>query len=367
MSPTTGGSTRSNNEPRISKRIRPNAQAVAARIFAVLLWILCSGVGNVAHAAAPTTGAGITPEEPGSSSRSAAMNSSGDATLQTQQTKVIDGHLLLDLKALTASANTTSAEKFESLREERNWALSEIRRRQNELSALNANPHQKPVPVPVLSEQAYNAQIEMIDSKITGLEGQQNDLSVNEGQRAAAHAQLIDLTGQKARKASELIESRQYQSALADYLSHSQKEQQIRQVLADTEDYIARADSSIDNLLVQTNKNDRFRLLMGGGFVFLVLTLIGCFFGFASRSGSIQDIFSHDRGLQFITLFSLVIAITLFGVMNILEGRELAALLGGLSGYILGRTNFGEVKAATQTVNGSTTATGNPPPGVNQG
>jgi hypothetical protein len=36
-------------------------------------------------------------------------------------------------------------------------------------------------------------------------------------------------------------------------------------------------------------------------------------------------------------LFFLVIAIILFGILRILEGKELSALLGGLSGYILGR------------------------------
>jgi hypothetical protein len=50
-----------------------------------------------------------------------------------------------------------------------------------------------------------------------------------------------------------------------------------------------------------------------------------------------QAIFSGTAGIQFVTLFSLVIAIILFGIIEILEGKELAALLGGLSGYILGR------------------------------
>jgi hypothetical protein len=50
-------------------------------------------------------------------------------------------------------------------------------------------------------------------------------------------------------------------------------------------------------------------------------------------------IFSGQAGIQFLTLFSLVIAIILFGITGILEGKELAALLGGLSGYILGRSN----------------------------
>lgn len=50
-----------------------------------------------------------------------------------------------------------------------------------------------------------------------------------------------------------------------------------------------------------------------------------------------REIFRGQAGIQFITLFSVVIAIILFGILGILEGKELAALLGGLSGYILGR------------------------------
>jgi hypothetical protein len=75
-------------------------------------------------------------------------------------------------------------------------------------------------------------------------------------------------------------------------------------------------------------------------FVFagLVLIVIFGFFAVAFKDENVRkSIFSSESGIQFITLFSLVIAIILFGIINILEGRELAALLGGLSGYILGR------------------------------
>jgi Bacterial Ig-like domain (group 2) len=51
-----------------------------------------------------------------------------------------------------------------------------------------------------------------------------------------------------------------------------------------------------------------------------------------------QAVFSGQVGLQFLALFSIVIAIILFGITTILEAKELAALLGSLSGYILGRT-----------------------------
>jgi hypothetical protein len=64
-----------------------------------------------------------------------------------------------------------------------------------------------------------------------------------------------------------------------------------------------------------------------------------------------RQVFSGRAGLQFITLFSLVIAIILFGIVEILEGKELAALLGGLSGYILGRSTSSPSPTSTQQQN----------------
>jgi hypothetical protein len=43
------------------------------------------------------------------------------------------------------------------------------------------------------------------------------------------------------------------------------------------------------------------------------------------------------NGLQFVTLFVLIIAVILFGILDILQGSELAAILAGISGYILGK------------------------------
>ena len=93
------------------------------------------------------------------------------------------------------------------------------------------------------------------------------------------------------------------------------------------------------NALLQTdilniNYTDRSTYI----FAILVGAVIIGFFGVALRSDKIREaIFTGESGIQFVTLFSLVIAIILFGVLKILEGKELAALLGGLSGYILGR------------------------------
>lgn len=95
-----------------------------------------------------------------------------------------------------------------------------------------------------------------------------------------------------------------------------------------------------------------FAVLVGG-------VIIG-FFVVAFTSEAVKTaIFAGDSGIQFVTMFSLVIAIILFGVLKILEGRELAALLGGLSGYILGR---GSQKDQAGRDNTPTTQPATPPP-----
>ena len=90
-------------------------------------------------------------------------------------------------------------------------------------------------------------------------------------------------------------------------------------------------------LIPQTQKN-QFKLWMSGIFAFMVLVVILGFFTVALRDSGVRSaIFSNQTGIQFVTLFSLVIAIILFGITGILEAKELSALLGGISGYILGR------------------------------
>jgi hypothetical protein len=86
----------------------------------------------------------------------------------------------------------------------------------------------------------------------------------------------------------------------------------------------------------------KFKTTMSTTFAVLVGLVIVGFFAVAFYDESVRrEIFSGMSGIQFVTLFSLVIAIILFGITGILEGKELAALLGGLSGYILGRGSAG--------------------------
>jgi hypothetical protein len=92
-----------------------------------------------------------------------------------------------------------------------------------------------------------------------------------------------------------------------------------------------------------------YATLVFGGLVSLVI--VG-FFWIAWSSHRVRTaIFAGDSGIQFVTLFSLVIAIILFGILKILEGRELSALLGGISGYILGRSSDGRFARLGQNKN----------------
>ena len=92
--------------------------------------------------------------------------------------------------------------------------------------------------------------------------------------------------------------------------------------------------------LAEKKMKQEFMTMVSLGAALLVALVIILFFSVAFRDGAVRrQIFSAEAGIQFITLFSLIIAMILFGVSGILEGRELSALLGGISGYILGRTN----------------------------
>lgn len=102
-------------------------------------------------------------------------------------------------------------------------------------------------------------------------------------------------------------------------------------------------------------------------FAILIGAVIIGFFWTAIKDDKVrQAVFAGQVGLQFIALFSIVIAIILFGITGILEAKELSALLGSIAGYILGRTMSSVNK--DNVLNGNTTNNGNGgnnPNGVN--
>jgi predicted phage tail protein len=101
---------------------------------------------------------------------------------------------------------------------------------------------------------------------------------------------------------------------------------------------LASVEDNIQDLLNPDVAKQKFKSSVSMVFAALVGAVILGFFAVAFHDERVrQAIFSGQAGMQFVTLFSLVIAIILFGITSILEAKELAALLGGLSGYILGR------------------------------
>jgi hypothetical protein len=114
----------------------------------------------------------------------------------------------------------------------------------------------------------------------------------------------------------------------------NKKEKEVRS----KEQERAIVENRLNEILNVELANQRFKDSMSKWFAGLVAAVIVGFFFIAWLDEKVrQTIFSGQAGIQFVTLFSLVIAIILFGITGILEGKELSALLGGLSGYILGR------------------------------
>ena len=104
---------------------------------------------------------------------------------------------------------------------------------------------------------------------------------------------------------------------------------------------LSKLDSRIGELLTVETLFQEFKTRVTVYFAGMVLIVVSMFvFIFWKDEFVRRTVFAGPAGLQFLTLFLLVVAIILFGVLGILEGKELAALLGGLSGYILGRVTM---------------------------
>lgn len=99
-------------------------------------------------------------------------------------------------------------------------------------------------------------------------------------------------------------------------------------------------DNKLSDLLNRDSLQNSFRLNISIAFTLLVAVVIIGFYMIAFKKDELaQNIFSGDKGIQFITLFLIIISIILFGIMGTLQSKELSALLGALSGYILGKTS----------------------------
>ena len=117
--------------------------------------------------------------------------------------------------------------------------------------------------------------------------------------------------------------------------------QDLRNTLSTANQTETLIESRIDRVLAEANEQNDFRLFISVAFTLLVAFVIAGFYFIAFKNKVVADAFGGEKGIQFITLFLVVIAIILFGIMGVFGGKELSALLGALSGYILGRSTSG--------------------------
>ena len=117
-------------------------------------------------------------------------------------------------------------------------------------------------------------------------------------------------------------------------------ENKVQDILKKT-DKLSSVGTKVTELNNTSYVTQNFKKQISWSFAFLVGLVIVGFFIIAYRDDEIRKtIFSGDSGLQFITIFSIIIAIILFGITEVLGGKELSALIGGISGYILGRSSI---------------------------
>lgn len=102
----------------------------------------------------------------------------------------------------------------------------------------------------------------------------------------------------------------------------------------------------INDLLEPEMRQQNFRMMVSFGFMVLIGTLLVIFFFVVYRKSgkSAYIMLLGASGLQFVTIFVLIISIIIFGILGVLGGTELAAILSGISGYVLGKNMKGEKK-----------------------
>lgn len=126
-------------------------------------------------------------------------------------------------------------------------------------------------------------------------------------------------------------------------------ENKVQEILKKT-DRLSTVGTKVTELNNTSYVSQNFKKQISWSFAGLVGLVITGFFIIAYKDESIRKtIFSGDSGLQFITIFSIIIAIILFGITEVLGGKEISALIGGISGYILGRSSINKARKAKKS------------------
>jgi hypothetical protein len=232
---------------------------ITLRVIHVAFSIALSSQCNAASQSDKIDAAPKTIRESTQASPPGQLNRPPSEDTRVRETKAIDGHVLINPYQVLADQKQ-ARQKFQELHQERLWAIAELDQQRTELNRLLGEPHHRPVPVPVITEANYNARVSDIDSKIRGYEAQQNNSDLTETQKAEAHAQLLDLTRQKARAALELISYRNAMQELTTFNEATTREETARLITATTSSYLSNIDGAISDLMMSNDTESNFRL-----------------------------------------------------------------------------------------------------------
>lgn len=131
-----------------------------------------------------------------------------------------------------------------------------------------------------------------------------------------------------------------YQAAIVKDSLNQATYTHIQESLEGVQADIFKCEQALGAALAPEFQQQSFRIWVSATFSSLIAILL-CAFFFIMYKRSDKTLARNllsETGLQFITIFVLIIAIVLFGILDVLGGSELAAILSGISGYILGKS-----------------------------
>lgn len=116
-----------------------------------------------------------------------------------------------------------------------------------------------------------------------------------------------------------------------------------------------KVDLRIDELTSTDRSQSAYNTMTTNYGLLLIGGIVVGFFLLSLWQTTRESLFTGDIGFQIITLFTITIAIVIFGLLKLLQASELATLLGGISGYILGKGARQDANAAANAAAGNPT------------
>jgi len=271
----------------------------------------------------------------------------------------------LTIEQIRTNLPQVPAERFEFLRRQRKVTLEAIDESasqaktiatsivvvQSRKDALDARP---PLAPPVtLSKERMDGDLQRAKNEAAQLQQKLDAARIAKPQNQVDIAQLekdlrikqllIDDIGEAINRAAEREKTKDEDAAamkaITDELTrlNTERESAVHDQLT-YQRLLGEIDDMVNQLFIASDATNTFKLEMSIILSILIAVVIAGFFIVAWSDVEVKrKIFSNEAGIQFITMFAIVISVILFGIIGVLESKELSALLGGLSGYILGR------------------------------